>query len=301
MRMLTLAFCLLFIIQDMYAQNYTPLVVEGATWVVFSRVDYELEYRAYKIEGDSTVNSIPYKKVYKYELGSELSEPITYTDKEFYVLLREDLVAKKVYIIGLIEPWGQLSSDECDGYDFSNPAAEYLIYDFDVMVGENVPACHIRHSEELTYTSEDTEFLFEQERVVYNTSYDVKLIEGIAYQNGLFMSAIPITPASGGLGLILYCNENINMDCTLLTNSTELSTEDIVLFPNPTCRQISFPSSLQLIQVELLSLSGARIDIQTSINNTYELSTHVLGGIYFLKVITRDGKYGIQKIIVECN
>mgnify|MGYP006336079193 FL=1 len=108
---------LLIIVIATNAMAYTPIVVEGYSWNVVCPWDYvgdnieRYTTHVEKIEGDSIVNGVTYKKLWKYYPN----EP---EKRSLVGLLREDVEAQKVWAYG--------------------NGVEALMYDFDVEAGDTI-------------------------------------------------------------------------------------------------------------------------------------------------------------------
>ena len=91
------------------AQDYEPLVIENAHWVVATNTTEVLwswvNFREYFTSGDTIVNQIEYKKVYRYHLEPDVW-PIyppyhRFGDPVLFGLIREDIDEKLVFGIQL--------------------------------------------------------------------------------------------------------------------------------------------------------------------------------------------------------
>ena len=152
---------LILLVSTLQAQEYTPLVAEGATWINHYSEEYpDTDYRAYQIEGDTLVNAIMYKNIYMYNLGAEVTDPITYTSRTHFGIIREDIDNKKIYGNIDVDPYsyGEFDVVMCDGFSLDN---EFLLYDFDVQVGSILANCHLDPYEQNSSIIKDTlEYLF---------------------------------------------------------------------------------------------------------------------------------------------
>jgi hypothetical protein len=106
------------------AMAYTPIVVEGYKWnVVYIGNGGTFDKRIYstnreKIEGDSIVNDIVYKKLWE-------SNDCKIEKTSLLALIREDIAEQKVYAY--------------------NDGVEVLLYDFDVEVGDTIKVWNWLH------------------------------------------------------------------------------------------------------------------------------------------------------------
>lgn len=139
--------------------EYIPLVEESKYWIYY---DFQARPRPttgflITIQGDTTVNSVAFKKVYKYELIGEvktlaINEPPQFVadvpyqikERELVSLIREDVNAKKVYnwpvkldscinqSTGIINP--------CNDIFFCD-TMEHLLFDFSLAKNDTLNYC----------------------------------------------------------------------------------------------------------------------------------------------------------------
>lgn len=114
--------CLIFVVTSIMA--YTPIVVEGYSWNVVCHAEYfgdDIErYVTHieKIEGDSIINGVTYKKLWSYY-------PANPEARTLKGLLREDISEEKVWAYG--------------------NGLEALMYDFGAAVGDTISLLHWLH------------------------------------------------------------------------------------------------------------------------------------------------------------
>ncbi len=292
-------FFFLLLVSKISAQEYTPFVTNGATWINFYSEEYpETEYRAYKIEDDTIINSVIYQKMFMYELGFELTDPLTYSNKNLYGYVREEIDKKRVYGIVNIDNWGEIDVVECDGFDWTDNTKEILLFDFNINIGDTINNCHLDQYERNTIIIKDTiEFMYGLERRVYYNQNDLKFIEGIGYENGIFMKAHTWVHAGWGYGMRNYCNNNDNIGCMLLSNSIEIYELALEVYPNPTERSFHVNSDQIIKQVQLININGEIISIDKFSENSYNITDIASNGIYFLKIIDEKDRVQFVKIV----
>ena len=166
----------------MYAQKYTykPLALEGAHWWVGHTDDNmppwaPWDHYQYVIRGDSVLNNVIYKKVFYRDLMDQNPHLIEY---EVFagIVVRDDTLNKKVYAIDFaFPPIGNCPLNE-----------EFLLYEFDVNVGDTINACLMNWTAHPIIQSIYYEFIYGQERKVINTEMWGQLFEGIGSQYGVF-------------------------------------------------------------------------------------------------------------------
>lgn len=291
----------IFLPSGISAQTYTPLVQEGATWINYFCVEYpDCEYRAYKIEGDTVVNALNYKKVYMYNLGDELVYPFQFTDRTYYGSLREDVNNKKVYGIVKIDNWGEIEIYECEGYDNTDQTKEFLLYDFDIGIGDASSNCQIHHEERNSVIEKDTiENIFGKERRVLYNGYGLKLIEGIGYEDGIFMQAHIWVHAGWGYGMQDFCNGLSNSDCELSTSLSDLSLEVLKVYPNPISDYVQIETKIPIKNVQLIPINGSGIKELVDSGDRYLLPNVMDNGLYLLRILSENGSLNFRKIVVS--
>lgn len=115
---------LLFVLVVISATAYTPIVVEGYSWnVVFIGDNFgdnieRFRTHVEKIEGDSVINGVTYKKLWRYYLANPEKRTLE-------GLLREDVSEQKVWAYG--------------------NGLEALVYDFGVEIGDTISLLHWLH------------------------------------------------------------------------------------------------------------------------------------------------------------
>jgi len=211
------------------AQDYIPIAIDGAHWVVsydknetIPPVDKLWEYYS---TGDTSINSVNYKKVYKRDLAVTQDGPPFEAQGpyELFGTIRDDSLNRKVYAI-------QFSSiNECPENQ------EYLLYDFSKSIGDTIVSCIIPDWNEFVIND-----IYPAERFGFNTrvyfDWD-EMYEGMGSYYGLFEEMFaPFKKAKGHryiyhTFLDFYCRES---PCWLFVSTPEkLASESIVLFPNP--------------------------------------------------------------------
>ena len=98
-------FTLIFLPCQMHGQNYRPMAIENATWIMGGYGDYENSHFAYKIEGDTTINQVTYHKLYIYNLERIDSFSYAIVDRFYSGYMRDDIENRKVYGNLIQEPW----------------------------------------------------------------------------------------------------------------------------------------------------------------------------------------------------
>jgi len=277
------------------SQSYSPLVKEGATWINYYSEEYpETLYSAYKIEGDTTINSTDYKKLYYYNLKPNQTSSFEIVSKDLGGILREDIIGKKVYGSLFIQTWGEFEFILCDGVNFNNLENEVQLFDFNKFVGDTLNDCHLDQNEIGTIIiDEKIAQRFGSERRVLINENNLELIEGIGYEDGLFMKAHTWVHAGWGYGLFDYCNSS-EINCQLITNSLEIPNIILKIYPNPAVDKLFVESPIEIKRLNLKDLNGKLIKSSTQ---NYILTNEIKNSGLFLLNIELEGNQNINKLI----
>ena len=169
---------LILSVQGLMSQNYIPIAIEGAHWVIrydeiesIQPVDDLWEYH---ITGDTIINDLSYKKVLKRDLVVTQNGPPFEAEGpyELYGVIRDDSIGRKVYAIKYS------TFDECPENQ------EYLLYDFSKNIGDTLNLCIIPDWNEFVIDD-----IYSQEVLGFNTrvyfDWD-EIYEGMGSYYGLF-------------------------------------------------------------------------------------------------------------------
>jgi hypothetical protein len=253
----------------------------NAIWSVYDQ--------KYFVDGDSTYNSVDYKKYY-------LSMDSLLTNESLFAIVREDTITRQVFAIA------------------SDDTVERLIYDFSLNENDTVsvyPFSFLGFSEavRIQIESVDTITLGAVERrrqkivgLDGNTGYDEYWIEGIGSTMGPFNS--------GATGYVIFdiyypfllCFEK---DGNLLYNNPEFSScyqayptsvndielnNSVDIFPNPTYNSCTIKSESEISTYQVVSVSGRHIYEQRVKADTISVDISDLAeGVYILRLTTAKG------------
>jgi len=284
---------LVLLLQQINAQEYNPIAVEGAHWIVrlddintVEPVDGLWEYYS---SGDTLIDSFTYRKIFKRDLVITQNGPPFQADGSYQIfgLLRDDTVAKKVYAIQFNE------TNNCPINE------EYLLFDFSLNIGDTVNLCilpdyfdfiiqNIYVSNVMGFTTR----IFEGSEILY---------EGMGSNYGLFEEMFaPFKSQTRYIYhtfLDYYCRES---PCDLLVSTNSISeSHNLKIFPNPTSRTIfiKYNDSEKIKSVSIYNILGQKV-IQINKNlNQIDIST-LENGIYIIE-IKLNGQEFRQKIIKE--
>jgi hypothetical protein len=243
---------------ELLSQTYNNLVVENSQWQIMQddeSTPWEDNMYGYVLRGDTVINDLTYKKLFKRSF--EAPQVYLITEQWLCGFLREDVENEKVYVI----EWGW------GGCDSSN--AEYLLFDFSLDVGDTSGMCiHTEYIGLSTLESKVSEFIYEKDRNIYNFGQtSVELIEGIGSFNGLLES--PVINVSGGVSSYLwdYCRGTDEECGVLYVGISELHKNNMIMvYPNPTKDHVTVslsifnPSKLGKLHVILFNSIGKEMD-----------------------------------------
>lgn len=296
---------LLFLLTNLSlsAQDYRPMAIEDATWIMQGWGDYETIRFAYKIKGDTIINSVTYKKVYEFTLDASKKEENFILNQEFVGYIREDINDRKVYGNLIKGPHGL-----CASRYFQVGEEEVLLYDFNIEIGDTLQICDdhlggkevLKSSQELSVYNENFKVWSFNDTI--NHIVDQHLIEGIGSYAGLFNDYGVFITAGVGIGLEDYCVGS-KWDCGLTTSTSELlELEDYSLFPNPTSGLVQLDFGKQLSgHLHVSDLSG-RLYYSSQFQNLdeYTLDLDFLAsGVYMIQIHTDEGRLIPQRVVVN--
>ncbi len=309
--------CLSFVVllsvasKELKAQ-YQPMVEEGKYWIYLDHLeeDHPPPARGHAITflGDTTINSMDYKKVFWYQLkGSHPCQfppcfefDIPYQSEGGFLLafIREDTVQKKIFIL----PVGS-------GDIFCEPS-EYLLFDFSLGVGDTLNDCVYEfigannsnfQSWGIVDSIKVTEKFGKNRNTIYTYGFPslggdpfddkVLIFEGV----GLEFYGVFHEPLSY---LVDFCEDGM-VSCQLISSTIGIeSNKEVIIFPNPTkgvC-QITLDGE-EINSIRLYSALG-QIRSEYKRTNTIDLS-NLETGIYFLEISLEEGDHIIKKVVKE--
>lgn len=308
-----LLFCSFLIILpfSMQCQNFIPLVDENKSWnCAWEIFDYQESYTI-RMEGDTTINNLEYKKIIY--------------DKHFY---------HSIEVIGYIreDSLGKV-------YSMNNSLEEGLLYDFGAKQGDTIMV----HNTMIDSWDYECPF-FEQLTIVVDSVYSIETqngvsrkvlairratdtfqeiwIEGIGSLSGVLKSGtylfeeLSCPPFLSNDLMCYFENDSLvyhhafidNHNCRHYndTNIKEVAekTFDVKIIPNPVSGGYFYIESPEPIQGELnmFNTKGQKVLNQTIHlpDRNIKIQTRALPpGIYFLKLTRESGKaFNTTKIIV---
>ncbi|MCD4732210.1 MAG: T9SS type A sorting domain-containing protein [Bacteroidales bacterium] len=280
----------LFTIIQITGQDYFPIVQENKEWNVL-HVGYNWNFtdtvfytKPYKFEGDTTIDSINYVKVYK--TSEEI--PINWT---FEGCIREDQ-DKKVFF----RKWDM----------------DYFKYDFGVDIGDTIeiydnlfPVQVLVESFDSTYINGSFRKTILLSYLMSKTIYE-KWIEGIGSNRGILQSGT--ANYVGGWdwlscmtknGELVYMNPNINSCYLISTGIEETKNSKIVFYPIPAKNKLFFenPGNFKIESISIIDLTGQKIKEFERNKTEFDLYG-ISAGIYILNLTHENGEI-FKKIMIK--
>lgn len=307
MKKLLLALLLLWQFNCLKAQTsvYHSFPSDSAVWFqsgIFVNNNTPENYNTfYKLKGDTTINTIAYKKIYKgYKQWPASSfPPLNYT-VSYIGAIRQDVANKKVYY---------------------KPAAnsEVTFFDFNLMVGDTIKQIFDENATNIigslvgeTVKKIDSLLVGSTYRKVFvfdtiNPITVGSLIEGVGFTTGLFthlslaLSGTNVLECYSVKNTTLYSAGSVSQcDLSLSVLSQMTNDELISVYPNPSNGVFNISFINQSKYYEITNALGELISSSNINSNKIEIDLREYdNGIYFLKVITEKGDYGIKKIIKQ--
>ncbi|MBK9639603.1 MAG: T9SS type A sorting domain-containing protein [Bacteroidetes bacterium] len=294
-----------FMVNSLVFSQTNDYLQNNPNWQLHSGCPYpsptciQFEDYNYYSNGDTTVNSVIYKKIFRKGIGTVQSfgDPncISYFYNYIYqfpsFFLRSS--AKQMYIL---TPGNTI---------------ENLIYDFNLNVGDSLPLTYNNEDTTVSVTSIDsiyTPYGYRKRFMLTGNTLSQFLIEGIGHSSGL----IEPMQVSLGCGFNLTCfslNDTsyfpvIGPTCNLAVGMVENKTKSIVsISPNPFFSNTEFQIEPSLINGEL--------SFYNSFGQKCKTITHIFGsqiilkrenlsaGLYFYEIKENHEIRSVGKIVIS--
>ncbi len=215
-----------------YTQEYIPMAVNNARWIITEHELYDpfnqiVNMYEYLSDGDTLVNNLVYTKIYKRLLDPTIIQPpfVPIGDYTLHGFIRDDTENEKVYAILLYE-----TNQECPINE------EYLLYDFDVSVGDTMHTCQMLFGKFIVSVLWENIFIYGFfTNSFWDERFSVDIYEGIGMDSGLFEDAdvfVKENPSYLVAQLYKYCRE---IPCGLIVGNRE---NNRASFNNSLIRQV---------------------------------------------------------------
>lgn len=294
------------------AQDYVPLAIEGAQWVIYKEhtdpdglppfefyPPFNDQYYGYKIEGNITINGIDYKKVYRRsftpvnpDTNNFITTPLFIDDEYLFGAIRDDVPNRKVYGIKFC------NADYYHYPDWCNCDEEILMYDFNMNINDYYPnSCLF----EFAYGNDGDYYIGEiiyqyieeetrQIQRIYDSigdTYLLRMFEGMGSNAGLF-EGLCYFECNPKTFLALYCvgtDEECLQDYLLANNNHFI---DIIttIYPNPTNDIINIDLIDKLdAKIQIFNMYGKKVFNKQFVQDFIAIDiSNYTNGIYILKI-----------------
>lgn len=332
-RLIFSVFLQLLFVRMILCQSYDPFVIEGAHWEMNEAscngcndgfpFPSSVNTHYFKIEGDTTINSIGYKKLLKSSKG-ELhlsSQNIQHFCEPWsqVAVLREDTIQKRVYIVGTL-------GVSCSNY-FST---ETLLFDFSLNVGDTSrlfmasPVVFIGCNDSVfvvdsvkidsfpIYSISNSNWSWGKRRTKFLNPVDLslstyvsgyKLYEGLGPSFGLFGSPDPTFEGAYSTSLIKYCigNDSVcGFGCLPTSIENVTTTSSFEAFPNPFNNKLTVINSEDTQSIVCIyNYLGEQIFQQAFVRSITIQTEQWSYDIYFCIVRTNNGNVLLKKLVKE--
>jgi hypothetical protein len=304
------AVAVLLFVNNGIAQQYTPMPTSDArtAYVGFNygaSGDQFINYLLILNGEDTVIRGKTFKKImirYTFDTGSNSFRTIADYPDKFYAGIREE--NKKVYVT-FSDSNGYLPK----GYSlFTDTSKDRLLYDFNAMVGDTIPAPGVRGIpiNIITVTAIDSVLVGSQYHKVFKTSEGPYIIEGIGTTSGLFYyesfqhTAVSFSCFSHGQDLYpanpdpsCYYIHAYNTPTSISNTNTE---RDITVYPNPFTDELTIEANGN---ITIYNSIGQVVLTQELKNGTTMINTSDYPqGLYHVILKNKEGNItGTHKII----
>ena len=296
----------LFAAKTNTAQGYTPMAVENAQWIItehdiFNPNPYPPFENIYEYlsNGDTLVNNHVYTKIYKRFLDPAIYYPPFVPIGEYVLhgLIRDDIENKKVYAILLHE-----TNQECPINE------EYLLYDFDVSVGDTLYTCQMLFGDFIVSGIWENAFIYGFFTNVYwDGRFSADIYEGIGMNSGLFEDIDVFFAKENSAYLVAlrnnYCRE---IPCGLIVDSKENNSNNFnnfIIHQNKSELILSIQSGSKANRFLLFNYAGQIVEEVVLIS--YQAQTYRInaprGGFYIGVLHSDQTVLETQKVIITNN
>jgi len=308
---LTKLFLLLFLISfatEFRAQPYIGMMDSTSQWNFRTTPGpcLSCQVSTYFFNGDTSISSISYKKLYKSEVNYHNNLMGIVCDRDsicsigvsFVAGLRDDILNKKVYIY---DPQTQVDT---------------LLYDFDLALGDTLAPTYYNR-----FYQGSNDFIVDSigfdtigssiHRVFYigiDSTFAIRrthnLIEGIGGNWGLTYNSIYVNNDT------LDCYVNSSgiypkgiSSCNFISSITEeekLPAENWHIYPNPTDGEVRISSEGNFVEARIYALDGRLINaIALQAGKTDAIDIEGDSGVYLLQLQTEKGEFKTTKIVKQ--
>lgn len=272
---------------------YHPFLDSNAIWnVTLQDYLYEEDF-SYALSGDTLINGFYYHKISKPFINIVGVSGTQYNYAGYAGSIRQDTTNRKIYFI------------------FSTDNIEYLLYDFNLQVGDTLKGYSQFFCPSFikTIISTDSILIGSSYRKRWNTNQNFSIIEGIGSTLGLldfcFYSLSPtnILTCFQQNGQSLFPSTTTNCELITSVNSGENILFQINVFPNPFTNKTTLQfdnSKKENFTLTIYNLQGQVVlTIANITNDNIEIERqNLMSGLYFFHLRT-DKRVTSGKLMVN--
>lgn len=279
------------------SQSLHPMMQDSSYWKI--RADLcgppghnctNLQYYEV-INGDTIINSVTYKKVYK--IGQNCTDPyFSSQNNGLKALIREDTLSHKVFY-------------------YNGTIYDGVLYDYSLNIGDTVRSPLIGWAFPVVVYSKDSILVHGRYRtrlglLSYPNNYGAYLIETIGSTNGLYSLFY-----TGCSSYLLNCVVYNNLTHVFPSTTTPCSSINFVgleenndmnniIFPNPNKGNFTIKSSKSISKIEMKSITGQTVYEESDLLfEEKTLSLNLERGIYFVALTNSNGLCYFEKLVVN--
>lgn len=308
--------------------QYIPMVEESKYWIYY---DFQLRARPttgflITIQGDTIVNNILYKNIYKYELDGEIKTifinepdqfvatfPYILKDKKLIAFIREDIDNRQVFCLPIKQdsctsPMSEFIN-HCNDIIFCD-TSEHLLFDFSLAKNDTLNYCSYEPLQWNPIPAKVDSIKYEMHfGELRNTFYTygivsffpnlmapgqyyerkVQIVEGVGFKfQGIFNYKFGY--------LYDYCEGDLNVcNITNSTNEQRTKSDIIKLYPNPTNEYLRIESNEVIRRISLINTNSMQ-SLNINNENLIDMSTFA-DGFYVCKIELKNGNTYFKKIL----
>lgn len=311
LKSLNLIALFLFAVTSISAQ-YLPFVEEGKFWIYTNHFQSDMpsaiSSHAITFKGDTLINSLMYKKVFRYNLKGDhdcppherpcfqVEYPYQAESKWLISFVREDLDEKKVYHLPI------------DSNEFC-ASGDHLLFDFSLMVGDTLNDCLFSVIGIDTEPGVGVVDSIKMENA-YDKARNTLWTYGFEISIGLpFPSQIPIYEGvgAGSFGIFYkplsvfsdFCEGDIERCNSIFSNDrATYAVNEINIFPNPSDGLFQLSLQPQFFKsMKVYSIFG-KLMSELEVKSELDLRTFK-SGVYVVELVTKDDYRIVQKVIIQ--
>lgn len=279
------------------ANTYYPFPTSTAVWnfnvqAVCTSSGSTVEDYSIIINGDTTINSLTYHKLYTPFVQRNVSGICAVANDGYKGAIREDVTNKKVYII-----WPQETTD-------------FILYDFNLQVGDTITGALQMSGVVDTVISIDSALVGNtyRKRWNINSCYNISIIEGIGSTFGLIEKSPGCFTDFADFSLTCFQQgsqttfPNTSSNCQTITSTIENTVEkqEIAIFPNPANGEIQLDfKGRRIKEVQLFNILGELIDVRQATNTNLMRIDNLPTGTVIVVTIDEGNQRTYHKIIIS--